>query len=51
LRDLPNFMAYNIGYFHFLSKASWLDTFEKTQLTLKTELKITPFISTFLLEK
>jgi SAM-dependent methyltransferase len=51
LRDLPNFLAYNIGFFHFLSKASWLDTFAHTQLMLETELKITPFVSTFLLKK
>lgn len=51
LRDLPNFLAYNIGFFHFLPRNSWLDTFHQTQLHLKTELKITPFVSTFLLEK
>jgi SAM-dependent methyltransferase len=51
LRDLPNFLAYNIGFFHFLSRNSWLDTFQKTDLRLKTELKITTFVSTFLLEK
>lgn len=44
LRDLPNFLAYNIGFFHFYSKSSWLNTFEKADLETAKELKITPFI-------
>ena len=27
LRDVANFFAYNIGFFHFYSKAAWLKTF------------------------
>lgn len=49
LRDSANFMAYNIGFFHFYSKAAWLRTFSQAQLHLKQEQKLTPFISTFTL--
>lgn len=51
LRDVPNFLAYNIGFLHFYSKQSWLQVFELTGLSLKSEQKITPFISTFTLTK
>jgi len=51
LRDLPNFVAYNVGAFHFYSKNIWLDTFKSSKLKLKSEIKNTPFISTFILEK
>ncbi len=51
LRNWPNFLAYNIGFFHFLSKASWLKTFSDAGLGLVAENKITPFISTFILTK
>lgn len=49
LRDLPNFIAYNFGFFHFHSKAVWLKTFAESNLKLEEEIKITPFISTFIL--
>jgi len=51
LRDLPNFLAYNIGFFHFFSKATWLKTFSHAGLKICKEIKITPFISTFILQK
>lgn len=51
LRDLPNFLAYNIGFFHFFSKRTWLNTFSNSDLILEKEIKITPFISTFILTK
>jgi ubiquinone/menaquinone biosynthesis C-methylase UbiE len=51
LRNLPNFLAYNIGFFHFMSKKSWYTTFENADLKIDKEEKITPFISTFLLKK
>jgi SAM-dependent methyltransferase len=51
LRDLPNFMAYNFGFFHFHRRASWLQTFGAAGLHLAHELKQTPFISTFVLVK
>ena len=51
LRDFPNFIAYTIGFFHFYSKTNWLYTFEQSKLTVKKQVKITPFITTFILEK
>ncbi len=51
LRDLNNFLAYTIGFFHFHSKTSWLETFEQANLIVKQELKSTPFITTFIIEK
>jgi ubiquinone/menaquinone biosynthesis C-methylase UbiE len=50
LRDLPNFLAYNIGYLHFLSKVNWLSTFQLAGFTISEEIKTTPFITTFILE-
>lgn len=51
LRDTANFLAYNIGFFHFYSKAVWMKTFRSSGLELVEEIKITPFITTFILEK
>lgn len=51
LRDAVNFLAYNIGFLHFHSKQSWQRTFEQSQLCVKQEFKLTPFISTFILVK
>ncbi len=51
LRDLPNFLAYTIGFFHFLSAASWNKTFHDAGLSIAAKCKTTPFITTFLLEK
>jgi len=51
LRDTANFLAYNIGSFHFHSKATWLITFESAGLKIISETKVTPFITTFILEK
>ncbi len=51
LRDWRNFIAYNIGFFHFHSRKTWLDTFEQAGLVLVQEIKTTPFITTFILEK
>lgn len=51
LRDISNFLAYNIGSFHFYSKSSWANTFSKSNLKVVTEIKNTPFISTYTLEK
>ena len=51
LRDFPNLIAFNFGYFHFFSKKSWVNIFKKVSLELKSETKITPFISSFILQK
>lgn len=51
LRDINNFIAYNIGFFHFFSKKNWKKTFTNADLLIDAEIKITPFISTFILKK
>jgi SAM-dependent methyltransferase len=51
LRDVPNFLAYNIGFFHFHSKNTWLQTFKQSGLQVIQEIKTTPFISTFILTR
>lgn len=51
LRDVPNFLAYNIGFLHFYSKQIWLNTFHATDLLVTKEQKITTFISAFTLTK
>lgn len=51
LRDFNNFIAYTIGFFHFYSKQNWLSTFARSKLTVIKEMKITPFVSLFILKK
>lgn len=51
LRDLNNFMAYTVGFFHFYSKPAWNETFKLANLTVTNEIIITPFITTFVLDK
>jgi ubiquinone/menaquinone biosynthesis C-methylase UbiE len=51
LRNASNFLAYNIGFFHFHSKKTWLNTFQAAELNVSAEIKITPFITTFILGK
>lgn len=51
LRDTANFMAFNIGFFHFYSKQTWMSTFDQANLTISDKVKLTPFITCFFLEK
>jgi SAM-dependent methyltransferase len=51
VRDIANFAAYNIGFLHFHSKASWMESFANSNLLMAEEFKITPFITTFILQK
>jgi ubiquinone/menaquinone biosynthesis C-methylase UbiE len=51
LRDVNNFLAYTVGFMHFFSKASWRDTFRKSDLNIVEEIKTTAFVTTFILAK
>lgn len=51
LRDFNNFIAYTIGFFHFHSRNTWLKTFKEAGLIVTQEIKTTPFITTFVLNK
>ena len=50
LRDLNNFLAYTIGFLHFHSRKTWLDNFERAGLQIEKEIKITPFVTVFILK-
>lgn len=47
LRDLPNFLAYTIGFFHFFSKRTWQKAYAAAGFSPLTETKFTPFMSIF----
>jgi hypothetical protein len=51
LRDTANLLAYNIGFFHFHSKTTWLNTFRNAGLRVTSQIKNTPFVTTFILDK
>jgi len=51
LRDVPNFLAYNIGFFHFLSEREWRSNFQSAGLGIDNRFRITPFINVFILRK
>jgi SAM-dependent methyltransferase len=51
LRDPANLLAYSVGAFHFLSRRTWQQTFAQAGFRIARETKITPFVTTFLLEK
>jgi O-methyltransferase domain len=51
LRDVRNFVAYNVGCLHFFSGANWKRTFAAAQFHMEKEMKITPFLSAFILGK
>lgn len=51
LQDLPNFIAYTIGFLHFHKKSTWKNTFQNSNFYIKQEIKHTPFVSVFILEK
>jgi SAM-dependent methyltransferase len=50
-RDFFNFVAYNLGFFHFWPKAVWLQNFRNANLVVSKEFKHTPFISIYFLKK
>jgi SAM-dependent methyltransferase len=49
LRDPANFLAYSVGAFHFYSRRSWLRGFRAAGLRREREMKVTPFVSVFIL--
>ena len=51
LRDIPNFAAYNIGFFHFLSDREWNMNFQQAGFCVDDKFKITAFITVFILRK
>lgn len=51
LRDWRNFIAYTIGFLHFHSQKTWLETFHRAGLKVEQKTMTTPFITTFILVK
>lgn len=47
LRDLPNFLAFTIGFTHFFSRRTWEKAFTKAGFSSCNETKFTPFMSVF----
>ena len=47
LRDVPNFLAFHIGYTHFFSRKTWLKAFHAAGFRVIREKKHTPFLSIF----
>lgn len=47
LRDLPNFLAFSIGFTHFFSKKAWIKAFKEAGITSISETKFTTFMSVF----
>ncbi|ARS42294.1 methyltransferase type 11 [Sphingobacteriaceae bacterium GW460-11-11-14-LB5] len=47
LRDLPNFIAFSIGFTHFFSRGVWRKAFKAAGFSLFSETKFTPFMSIF----
>lgn len=47
LRDVPNFLAFSIGFTHFFSKRVWKQAFRASGFSSVKESKFTPFMSIF----
>ncbi|GAA3636651.1 class I SAM-dependent methyltransferase [Flavivirga jejuensis] len=47
LRDLPNFLAFSVGYTHFFSRKTWKKVFKKAGFSSVDETKFTSFMSVF----
>ncbi len=51
LRDLPNAMAFSVGFTHFLSLSSWQRDFAAAGLVVVEEKKVTPLVRQFTLAR
>jgi SAM-dependent methyltransferase len=47
LRDFPNFMAFSVGFTHFFSLKTWRKAFKNAGFSTFEEIKFTPFMSIF----
>jgi hypothetical protein len=49
LRNVPAFLAFGPGLLHFYPKSLWLALFQKAQLCVEKEFRVTPFAHVFVL--
>jgi len=47
LRDIPNFLAFSVGFTHFFSRSTWKKAFNVSGFSSFQENKFTPFMSVF----
>jgi SAM-dependent methyltransferase len=47
LRDIPNFLAFSVGFTHFFSRSTWKTAFSEAGFSSFEETKFTPFMSIF----
>jgi hypothetical protein len=51
LRNLPNFLAYTIGFLHFYSEKEWKLNFKEAGFRVEQQIAINPFVKAFILVK
>jgi SAM-dependent methyltransferase len=51
LRDLPNFLAFGPGFFHFYPSREWQRLARAVEFAMAQEFRFTPFVGVFLLAK
>jgi SAM-dependent methyltransferase len=51
LRDLPNFVAFGLGFLHFHAGRSWLRSIGEAGFELSEQRRVTPFVCCFTLRK
>ncbi len=51
IRNLANLIVYNAGFLHFFSTTAWFRTFKSADFIVSKQIKFTPFINAFFLQK
>jgi Methyltransferase domain len=51
VRDLANFLAFGLGYLHFVSRREWLRLAHHARLSIASETRITPWVMALALER
>jgi SAM-dependent methyltransferase len=51
LRDVPNFVAFGPGFFHFHSRRAWARCFSAARFGIFDEFAVTPFVRVFILRR
>lgn len=50
-RDLPNFLAFGVGFVHFVARREWLSCAARADLDVAMEKKVTPWVTALVLER